>query len=120
MTDRFWLFAAGLLAATAPLWSATKTQSSSPAAWPTHFQGRPLQRIAPTALDRRLARDFPGHIARFSDGDRQVVLRSLAGATRQLHPARDCFSAIGYRLRPLPMVRHAGGPLSSCFAASRN
>jgi hypothetical protein len=117
---RLALFAAAGLAAAAPLLPDIRSASPSAPAWPTQFEGRPLRRLAPAPLDARLARDFPGHIARFEDGRRQVVLRSLAAATRQLHPAKDCFGTIGYHIRPLPMVRLPGGALSSCFEATRD
>lgn len=120
MIGRLALFAAAGLAAAAPLLPDIRSASPSAPAWPTQFEGRPLRRLAPAPLDARLARDFPGHIARFEDGRRQVVLRSLAAATRQLHPAKDCFGAIGYHIRPLPMVRLPGGALSSCFEATRD
>ena len=66
-----------------------------------------------------LARDFPGHVARFTDGRRQVVLRQVARATRALHPPRDCFGSLGYTLTPLPMQMIAGS-LASCFEAARS
>lgn len=120
MTGRLALFVAAALAAAAPSLSAPGMLSPTAPEWPTQFEGRSLERMTPTALDLRLARDFPGHIARFSDGRRQVVLRSVTAATRQLHPARDCFGALGYRLRALPMARADRGALSSCFEATRD
>jgi hypothetical protein len=82
------------------------------------FEGRPLQRITAGPGDALLARDFPGHLARFSDGRGQIVLRQVARATRLLHPPRDCFAALGYAITPLPMRRVAGGH-ASCFEARR-
>lgn len=120
MTSRLALFVVAALSGAAPMLSAPTMRSPTAPQWPTQFEGRSLQRLIPTALDLRLARDFPGNIARFSDGRRQVVLRSVTAATRQLHPARDCFGAIGYRLRALPMARLDGGALSSCFEATRD
>lgn len=120
MTGRLALAIAAILAAAAPLLPGAGGATPPAPAWPGEFDGRPLKRVAPTPLDMRLARDFPGHVARFEDGRRQIVLRSLSAATRQLHPAKDCFGAIGYRLRPLPMVRLPGGALTSCFEATRD
>ncbi len=114
------LSAAALLAAGTPLVPAAPVAVASEVSWPTRDDGRRLTPIAATALDARLARDFPGRIARFSDGRRQIVLRHVPQATRQLHPARDCFEAIGYRVAPVPMARGAGGTLSSCFEATRD
>lgn len=120
MTGRLALFAAATLAIAAPLLPGTPATGPSVPEWPAQFEGRPLKRMSPTPLDERLARDFPGHIARFEDAKRQVVLRSLSAATRQLHPAKDCFGAIGYRLRPLPMILLPGDALASCFEATRD
>lgn len=114
------LTAAALCAAGAPLIPTTPLPVAREVSWPSHFDGRQLTPIAATSLDERLARDFPGRIARFSDGRRQIVLRHVDNATRQLHPARDCFQAIGYRITPEPMARGAGGMLSSCFQATRD
>lgn len=120
MIGRLALLGAATLAAAAPLLPGTRAAAPLAPTWPSFFEGRPLQRMAPTPLDERLARDFPGHIARFQDGRRQVVLRSLSAATRQLHPAKDCFGAIGYDIRPLPMARVSHGALASCFEATRD
>ncbi len=109
-----------LAAAAAPLLPQRPAPPSAAVVWPQRLDGRALSPLAPTALDRRLARDFPGRIARVSDGRRQVVLRHVAQATRQLHPARDCFAAIGYRITPVPMKRVPDGGLASCFEASRS
>jgi hypothetical protein len=88
------------------------------APWPTRFEGRALVRLPTGPGDAMLARDFPGHLARFGDGQRQIVLRQVARATRLLHPPRDCFAALGYAIAPLPMRTVVGGR-SSCFGAQR-
>lgn len=90
-----------------------------PAPWPTRFEGRPVVRLEPAPEDRVLARNFPGHVARFSDGRRQIVLRQVNAPTRRLHPASDCFRAIGYAIGPSPMRVAPGGRPASCFTASR-
>ncbi|MES2055184.1 MAG: hypothetical protein V4564_04520 [Pseudomonadota bacterium] len=90
---------------------------SSP--WPTRFEGRPISRIPATSTDKALAGDFPGQIARFSDGQRQIVLRRLSTATRRLHPASDCFRAIGYVVEPVAMRITPDGQPAACFIAKR-
>jgi hypothetical protein len=89
-------------------------------AWPDRFEGRPLTRLAPAPEDRFLARQFPGNVARFSDGGRQIVLRRVVAATRSLHPASDCFRAIGYTVTPAPMRLAPDGQPASCFTATRD
>jgi hypothetical protein len=66
--------------------------------WPSTFEGRPLTSLPLTRRDELLARDFPGRIARFTDGRSEIVLRWVMGATRQLHPVADCFRGIGWRV----------------------
>ena len=109
---------AALLAAGAPMLPRATAARPPLLPWPTRFEGRPLRALPPGPGDAMLARDFPGHLARFTDGRRQVVLRQVARATRSLHPPRDCFAAMGYALAPLPMRVVAGG-LASCFEAAR-
>jgi hypothetical protein len=41
---------------------------------------------------------FPGAIARMTDGQGVFVLRHVASPTRMLHPAADCYRALGYRV----------------------
>ena len=89
------------------------------AAWPTHFEGRALTPLKPAPEDALLTRSFPGRVARFSDGHRQIVLRQLPAPTRRLHPASDCFRATGYGIHPAPMQLAEGRGPSSCFLAVR-
>ncbi len=112
------VIAAAALTAAVPLLPQTKGAPIESRPWPTSFEGRKLTPIAPGPGDALLARGFPGRVARFSDGRRQIVLRQVARPTRLLHPPRDCFAALGYRIEPLPMQSIAGGR-ASCFAAVR-
>lgn len=94
-------FAACLLAAAAPLIPAPQAPAVSGfPGWPSEFEGRPLRPLPLTALEKRFADDFPGRLGRFSDGEREIVLRWVAHETRRLHPAADCFKASGYALVP--------------------
>ncbi|QNA85155.1 hypothetical protein G4G27_14975 [Sphingomonas sp. So64.6b] len=110
-------FAAAAIPFFSPATIAAPTQSTP---WPTSFEGRPIKRIAPAPADRFLARQFPGQVARFSDGRRQIVLRRVAVATRALHPASDCFRAIGYTIEPVAMRIATDGKPASCFTATRD
>jgi len=111
------------LAAAAPLLPRRSRAQPSGAtlsaafAWPTQFEGRPLTELPLTGRDRRFADDFPGHIGRFSDGAREIIMRHTAQATRRLHPASDCLRAIGYTIEPLPAHRGPDGGTWGCFAA---
>jgi hypothetical protein len=108
-----------LFAATAPLIPRHRLKPPAPAAWPALYDGRPLTRLPASAEDAALARGFPGSIARFSDGRRQIVLRQVSTATRQLHPARACFQALGNTITPAPMRVARDGQVASCFDAAR-
>lgn len=86
--------------------------------WPTQFEGRPLQALPLTALEERFQRGFPGRVGRFSDGQREIVLRWVTRETRQLHASSDCFKASGYRIEALPL-RRVGDQRWSRFRATR-
>ncbi|HEU0097655.1 MAG TPA: hypothetical protein VFQ67_02665 [Allosphingosinicella sp.] len=123
MSRRGSILTFGLLAAAAllaPLAEPASSADAGPAEpWPSRFEGRAIVPLAPAPEDRLLARSFPGHVARFSDGRRQVVLRQVNAPTRRLHPAADCFRAVGYAIGPSPMRVGAGGRPASCFTATR-
>jgi exosortase/archaeosortase family protein len=65
-------------------------------AWPTEFEGLPLWRLPLTEAETRFMTGFPGHIARFANGHRTVVLRWIEQPTRHAHPADRCYQAMGY------------------------
>ena len=70
----------------------------APAELPREWQGQPVRPLALSAVEQRFAQAFPGHIARLTDGRQIVVLREVRQPTRMLHPAVDCFRALGYRI----------------------
>lgn len=111
------------LAAAAPLLPKPELPRLTTAAefpgWPANYEGQPLERMTPGPQDEWFARDFPGKVARFSAGDRQIVVRWVNSPTRRLHPANHCFAGAGYSLEPLPMRRGADGGLMSCFVARK-
>jgi exosortase/archaeosortase family protein len=113
-----------LLAALAPLMRsaspALAAQSEQEPVWPSTFQGRPLERVPLTAVDRRFAAQFPGHIARFTDGSRQLIVRAIEQPTRLLHPAADCFKGLGYSVERRRVVDDADGTRWVCFAAEKS
>jgi len=116
------LLAASALAALAPLvrWSPAPGAAPDFPGWPARFEGRPLVERPLGARDRRFAEGFPGWVRQYSDGRRTLIVRFVHGATRRLHPARDCFRGAGYRLRPLPLRRDPGGGAWGRFEAFRD
>jgi hypothetical protein len=86
--------------------------------WPASFEGRALTRLPLTAIEERFGQNFPGRVGRFSDGQREVILRWVSEGTRKLHPSGDCFKANGYQLTPQP-VTTIGAQRWSGFLAVR-
>lgn len=109
-----------LLAALAPLASPTSAPpvTADFPGWPTVFEGRPLRALALTEVEARFVYSFPGRIGRFSDGEREIVMRWIAAPTRKVHAASDCFKGSGYRVTPLPLQTTHGAPWGA-FSAER-
>jgi hypothetical protein len=108
------LFAlSGLLLATAPLWRSAGEPAPVSAVfpgWPTTFEGRALRELPLTEREERFGAGFPGRIARFTDGQRELIVRWVAAPTRQLHSTEDCFRGLGYGVSPAPFWRQEDGP----------
>lgn len=85
--------------------------------WPTQWHGRALRPLAMSEVEQRFAARFPGAIARFSDGERVIVLRRVEQPTRMLHPAADCFRGLGYRVERAGLEHDAQQRLWRCFEA---
>lgn len=86
--------------------------------WPSAFEGRALQPVALAPVEQRFAATFPGQIGRFSDGEREIIMRWIAAPTRKLHAAADCFKGSGYRVKSLPLET-TDGVTWSAFSAER-
>ena len=121
--------------ATSPVKTMTSTEL------PTHWNGAPLRPLALSEVEHRFARRFPGSIARMTDGELVLVLRTVRQPTRLLHPAADCYKGLGYRIgderleqverveqldgasahAPIHAPTHAftTQPLQRCFTAER-
>lgn len=87
--------------------------------WPTSWEGHALRPLALSAVELRFAGRFPGHIARLTDGDQVLVLRTVTEPTRQLHPAADCYRGLGYRIRNAQLETDDHARLWRCFVAER-
>ena len=105
------------------LWSAASALHPSPSAapiagfreWPSHWDGAPLRPMALGAVEQRFAERFPGAIARLTDGRQTLVLREVNAPTRLLHPAADCYRALGYRIGEIRLQRDPRDRLWRCF-----
>ena len=111
-----------LLAAVAPFApmrsDETNEQSAFPG-WPAQLEGRSLTQLPLSSREGRFAADFPGRIARFSDGQREIIVRWVARETRALHPSSDCFKGIGYSIKPLAARIDSNGRRWGSFEARR-
>ena len=118
-----WLLAAMVLAAIAPLFAAhgsSERQASAPLPdWPHEFEGRPLTRVALTAEQRKVLGDFPGAAARFSDGERDILMRWVMQPTRRLHPAEDCYRGWGFEVATSKIRADRDGRRWRCFEVTR-
>jgi len=88
-------------------------------AWPTRFEDRPLTLLPLSPVEQRFAAQFPGQIGRFSDGDRNIIMRVVQQPTRLLHPAADCFRGLGYQIDPPRVAEDGSGVAWSCFVAHK-
>lgn len=117
------LLAALLLAALWPLLAPASSASEAPRVaheWPVQFEGRALRPLALSPVEQRFVEDFPGQLGRFTDGQRSIVLRQVLRPTRKLHPAEDCFRALGYRIEQTQLRQRPGAQgLQRCFVVTR-
>jgi hypothetical protein len=88
--------------------------------WPREIHGEVLRPLALTAVEQRFAQKFPGRIGRFEAAGDVWVLRDVARPTRALHPAGDCFRALGYRVEHTQLQHDAEARLWRCFVAERD
>jgi len=119
------LLAAALLAAMTPLSGGTPPPPTNRDAttlppWPREFQGRPLTRVPLTEAEHRFLSGFPGDVARFTDGERDIILRWVTQPTRRLHPADDCYRAWGFSVSESKIHADRDGVRWRCFGAGKN
>jgi len=118
------LLLAAVAAAFAPLLERSKASAAAVAAdapfpgWPTHYEGRALVALPLTPRETAFVRDFPGRVGRFTDGEREIIIRFVGAPSRRLHAAADCFRGSGYSVTPLPGRRDATGATMGCFRAT--
>ena len=87
---------------------------------PTHWDDRPVRPLALSAVEERFARAFPGSLARLTDGERVLVLRTVNRPTRMLHPAADCYRGLGWQVGAQKLQLDAQGRLWRCFEVERS
>ena len=110
------------------LWGVAQTLTAPPAneeapvsaiELPAAWNGTALRPLALSDVELRFARQFPGTVARLTDGQQVLVLRSVQRPTRMLHPATDCYRGLGYRIDGEHLQAAAGQAPWRCFVAER-
>ena len=112
-----------IVCATVPAWTAPRERSNDSAVateWPRDWDGRTLRPLALSPVEQRFAAQFPGRIARLTDGRQVLVMREVRTPTRMLHPAADCYRGLGYRIEQARLERDEVQRLWRCFVAERN
>ena len=87
--------------------------------WPSEWDGQPLRPLALSEVENRFAERFPGSMARLTDGQQVLVLRQVNAPTRMLHPAADCYRALGYGIAQARLELDLHERLWRCFVAER-
>ena len=88
--------------------------------WPREWDGAPLRPMALSDVEQRFAERFPGAIGRMTEGTQTIVMRAVNAPTRMLHPAADCYRALGFRIEQTRLERDAQERLWRCFVAQRH
>lgn len=87
--------------------------------WPKTFEGQLLYPLSMSDWELKFAQGFPGRIAKFSDGQNQILVRWIKHETRQLHSLKDCLRGAGYSVSERGLALRAGGERWSSFSASK-
>jgi hypothetical protein len=78
-----------------------------------------LTELPLSAREKTFLDGFPGAVARFTDGERDIVMRWVTQPTRRLHPAEDCYRGLGFAVGAARIVTDNDGARWRCFAATR-
>lgn len=87
--------------------------------WPRTFEGQVLYPLSLSDWELNFASHFPGRIAKFSDGNRQIIMRWIRVETRQLHSLQDCLKGAGYAVSRQTISMHSGGQRWVNFIAEK-
>lgn len=103
-------------------WSMPQRVQATPPApeFPSQWQGRPLRPLVLTEVEQRFARQFPGSLARLTDDQEVLVVRTVLRPTRMLHPAADCYRGLGWRVTHVHLHQDADQRLWRCFDAQHS
>jgi exosortase/archaeosortase family protein len=120
-TGRRFFFIACVTAAFVPFFSSAHVNfnANEDMKWPTVYEGQNLKPIALSGSEATFANNFPGKIAMFKTDTQTVILRRVNQATRQLHPAADCYRASGFTIKNLPHLVDQDGKTWNVMLAQK-
>ena len=99
---------------------AAPARAESFSGWPAEWEGEALREVPLSARELQFNSNFPGRIAKFTDGRRELILRWVTQGTRQLHGSADCFRGLGYSVTPQPGINDGKRGMWSSFTAQRD
>lgn len=100
---------------------APRTLAQTAHELPAQWHGATLRPLALSDVELRFAKHFPGTVARMTDDQQTLVLRTVNQPTRLLHPATDCYRGLGYRIHGEQLEVQANSQDRwRCFVAERN
>ncbi len=116
-----WALAQALLPSSPSASSTTPSARLQAGAWewPAQWDGAALRPLAMSPVEQRFARQFPGSLARLTDERQVLVMRHVMAPTRMLHPAADCYRALGYRITDHQLEEDGQHRRWRCFIATR-
>jgi hypothetical protein len=89
------------------------------AGWPAELDGRVLIQLPDTKDEARFFAQLPVRHARFSDGQRIVLMRWAADRVEGFHLAATCYEAFGFTLSEARERAGPAGRAETCFSARR-
>lgn len=87
--------------------------------WPATLDGVALVEQPMLPREARFYRDLDGKIGKFSNGERQVVMRWIGSRSRKFHMTGRCYKAVGYETRPVGSRTDVHGRTWGGFEATR-
>ncbi len=115
-----YFFLACAIAAIIPFFTPQKLPVKQEEQWPTTYEGQNLRPLPLTDSELEFARNFPGSIAMFQTDNQTIIIRRVRQATRQLHPAADCYRASGFKISNPHREKDRAGIAWNVLLAKKN
>lgn len=89
--------------------------------WDKTFEGKKITELPLSENEKYFLKDFPGYVSKFTDGEREIIMRYITEGTRKLHPSSDCFKGTGYKINFKPVeIDKASNLKWNSFTALKN